>query len=258
MILFNPLYPPNPNQDQIELSLIVNISASVSLNKAGGLKERACQAVLPTPTAEDLGHLLSSTSSQHHLAWMSPVLRLLSRCVMQSTVSAWPAVRGQRTAQPCQWPTSNARCYGNATGWADSTSTLHWTAWEGFGFCSSPSLLLFLTHLQFLWCFFCELLSWFGSFGLRLIQYFCSRSRLSWGQITGCYNCFRLPVCVVRTGDGPSVLQGPSCHLYPVAILLVTSHLLVLWLILSLVLLVDQWHSDVQNCFIFSLNTSSL
>lgn len=174
---------------------------------------------------------------------MLPVLRLWSRCVMQWTVSAWPAVRVQRTAQPCQWPTSNARCYGNATGWADSTSTLHLIAWEGFAFCSSPPhfLLLFLTHLQFLWYFFGELLSWFGFFGLRLIQYFCSRSRLSWGQITGCYNCFRLPVCVVRTGDGPSVLQGPSCHLYPVAILLVTSHLLVLWLILSLVLLVDQW-----------------
>lgn len=67
------------------------------------------------------------------------------------------------------------------------------------------------------------------------------RSRLCWGQITGCYHCFRLPVCVVGAGDRPSVLQGPSCHLYPVAILLVTSHLLVLWLILSLVLLVAQY-----------------
>lgn len=53
----------------------------------------------------------------------------------------------------------------------------------------------------------------------------------------GCYSCFRL----LGTGSRPSALQGPSCHLYPVTILLVTSHLLVLWLILSLVLLVAQY-----------------
>lgn len=94
------------------------------------------------------------------------------------------------------------------------------------------------SHTFSSWKFLVEFLVWIC---LLWLFYFFSRSRLSWGQITGCYHCFRLPVCVVGAGDGPSVLQGPSCHLYPVAILLVTSHLLVLWLILSLVLLVAQY-----------------
>lgn len=68
-----------------------------------------------------------------------------------------------------------------------------------------------------------------------------SRSRLSWGQMLGCYTRFWLPVCVEGAGDDPTALRRSSCHLYPVAILLVTSHLLVLWLILSLVLLLAQY-----------------
>lgn len=93
-------------------------------------------------------------------------------------------------------------------------------------------------------------LSGFVSFGSYI---FFSRSRLSWGQITGCYHCLRLPVCVVGAGDHPSVLQGPSCHLYPVAILLVTSHLLVLWLILSLVLLVAQYQQTSTDTPMMSI-----
>ncbi|KAM6949242.1 type II inositol 3,4-bisphosphate 4-phosphatase-like [Aplochiton taeniatus] len=58
------------------------------------------------------------------------------------------------------------------------------------------------------------------------------RARLSWGQLQGCYS----PAEWLCAGpeEGPS---GPGRHLYPVAVLLVTSHLLVLWVILSLVLL---------------------
>ncbi|TNM93922.1 hypothetical protein fugu_002098 [Takifugu bimaculatus] len=67
------------------------------------------------------------------------------------------------------------------------------------------------------------------------------RSRLSWGQMLGCYTRFWLPVCMEGAGDDPTALRRSSCHLYPVAILLVTSHLLVLWLILSLVLLLAQY-----------------
>lgn len=259
MILFNPLYPPNPNQDHIEWSLIVNTLAPCSLNNVGGLKEKACQAVLPTPTAEDLGlHLLFH---QQALSTTLPGCYLCSVC--------YPGVSCSERCPPDQlWGyrgphshVSDPRAMYVVTGMPQAEPTaLQRCTWlhEKVLVLLFSFLLLFLTHLKFFWFFFFfgELLSWFGSFGLRLKQYFCSRSRLSWGQITGCYNCFRLPVCVVRTGDGPSVLLGPSCHLYPVAILLVTSHLLVLWLILSLVLLVDQWHSDVQKCFIFSLNTS--
>ncbi|XP_071315626.1 type II inositol 3,4-bisphosphate 4-phosphatase-like isoform X3 [Trachinotus anak] len=78
------------------------------------------------------------------------------------------------------------------------------------------------------------------------------RSRLSWGQILGCYAQTGLTVSGLEPGDGPSDLQGswlPVClapkaprrHLYPVAFLLVTSHLLVLWLILSLVILLAKY-----------------
>lgn len=74
-----------------------------------------------------------------------------------------------------------------------------------------------------------------------------SRSRLSWGHMLGCYTRFWLPVCVVGTGDDPAVLQRSSCHLYPVVILLVTAHLLVLWLILSLVLLLGQQQTSTNN-----------
>ncbi|XP_029310437.1 type II inositol 3,4-bisphosphate 4-phosphatase-like isoform X2 [Cottoperca gobio] len=78
------------------------------------------------------------------------------------------------------------------------------------------------------------------------------RSRLSWGQMLGCYSQSGLTVCGLDPGERPPGLQGswpPPCftpkaprrHLYPVAFLLVSSHLLVLWLILSLVLLLVRY-----------------
>lgn len=246
MILFHPLYPPNPNQDQTEWSLIVNTLASFSLNKVGGLKEKACQLVLPNPNAGC--YLCSVCYPGVSCSERCPPDQLWGYRGPHSHVSD-PRAMHVVTGMPQVEPTALQRCT-----WLHE-KVLVFVLHLLLIFFSSPSHIY--SSCDFLF-FFGELLSWFGSFGLRLIQYFCSRSRLSWGQITGCYNCFRLPVCVVRTGDGSSVLQGPSCHLYPVAILLVTSHLLVLWLILSLVLLVDQWHSDVQKCFIFSLNTSLL
>ncbi|XP_030018149.1 type II inositol 3,4-bisphosphate 4-phosphatase-like isoform X2 [Sphaeramia orbicularis] len=78
------------------------------------------------------------------------------------------------------------------------------------------------------------------------------RSRLSWGQMLGCYAQTGFTVSVLDSGECPSGLPGswlPLClapkaprrHLYPVAFLLVTSHLLVLWLILSLVILLAKY-----------------
>ncbi|XP_030193517.1 type II inositol 3,4-bisphosphate 4-phosphatase isoform X1 [Gadus morhua] len=67
------------------------------------------------------------------------------------------------------------------------------------------------------------------------------RSHLSWGQMVACY---ARPCCSVpRVGPwvGAPVLgpQAPGCHLYPVIFLLVTSHLLVFWLIISLLVALD-------------------
>ncbi|XP_075948440.1 type II inositol 3,4-bisphosphate 4-phosphatase-like isoform X3 [Anarhichas minor] len=78
------------------------------------------------------------------------------------------------------------------------------------------------------------------------------RSRLSWGQMLGCYAQSGVTVCGLDPGERPPGLQGswlPPCfapeaprrHLYPVAFLLVSSHLLVLWLILSLVILLAKY-----------------
>lgn len=74
-----------------------------------------------------------------------------------------------------------------------------------------------------------------------------SRSRLSWGQMLGCYTQSGFPVSGLDPGETPSELpqclapKAPRRHLYPVAFLLVTSHLLVLWLILSLVILLAKY-----------------
>ena len=67
------------------------------------------------------------------------------------------------------------------------------------------------------------------------------RSHLSWGQMVACY---ARPCCSVpRVGPwvGAPALgpKAPGCHLYPVIFLLVTSHLLVLWLIVSLLVALD-------------------
>ncbi|KAM7386020.1 hypothetical protein PAMA_008915 [Pampus argenteus] len=78
------------------------------------------------------------------------------------------------------------------------------------------------------------------------------RSRQSRGQILGCYAPSRLTVSGLDAEEQPLGLQSsgllqclapkaPRRHLYPVAFLLVTSHLLVLWLILSLVILLDKY-----------------
>lgn len=121
--------------------------------------------------------------------------------------------------------------------------------------------LLFSFHSLF--TFSSRLLSFFLSFGiftsLYLQFYFIthssscsSRSRLSWGQMLGCYAHSGLTVCGLELGERSSGLQSswlPQClapkaprrHLYPVAFLLVTSHLLVLWLILSLVILLAKY-----------------
>ncbi|TMS02469.1 Type II inositol 3,4-bisphosphate 4-phosphatase [Larimichthys crocea] len=68
----------------------------------------------------------------------------------------------------------------------------------------------------------------------------------------GCYTQPGFTVCGLDSGERPSGLRSsglPPClapkaprrHLYPVAFLLVTSHLLVLWLILSLVILLEKY-----------------
>ncbi|KAM6909231.1 type II inositol 3,4-bisphosphate 4-phosphatase-like [Xenentodon cancila] len=78
------------------------------------------------------------------------------------------------------------------------------------------------------------------------------RSRLSWGQMLGCYAQSEFTVSGLGPDHHPSGLQSPwlpQClapkaprwHLYPVAFLLVTSHLLVLWLIFSLVILLAKY-----------------
>lgn len=74
-----------------------------------------------------------------------------------------------------------------------------------------------------------------------------TRSRLSWGQIFGCYTHSGLTTCGAEPGDQGKwlpqcmALKAPRRHLYPVAFLLVSSHLLVLWLILSLVILLAKY-----------------
>lgn len=74
-----------------------------------------------------------------------------------------------------------------------------------------------------------------------------TRSRLSWGQIFGCYTHSGLTTCGAEQGDQGKwlpqcmALKAPRRHLYPVAFLLVSSHLLVLWLILSLVILLAKY-----------------
>ncbi|XP_054604686.2 type II inositol 3,4-bisphosphate 4-phosphatase isoform X4 [Nothobranchius furzeri] len=75
------------------------------------------------------------------------------------------------------------------------------------------------------------------------------RSRLSWGQMLGCYAHSGFTISGLDPDEPPSGLQStwlPHClasrqHFYPVAFLLVTSHLLVLWLILSLVILLAKY-----------------
>ncbi|XP_061921751.1 type II inositol 3,4-bisphosphate 4-phosphatase-like isoform X2 [Entelurus aequoreus] len=78
------------------------------------------------------------------------------------------------------------------------------------------------------------------------------RCHLSWGQMLGCYAKSGLTLFGLESGEKPSDQQKsnfPRCfapkgtrpHLYPVAFLLVTSHLLVLWLILSLLVLVAKY-----------------
>ncbi|XP_054609191.1 type II inositol 3,4-bisphosphate 4-phosphatase-like isoform X3 [Dunckerocampus dactyliophorus] len=78
------------------------------------------------------------------------------------------------------------------------------------------------------------------------------RCRLSWGQMLGCYAKSGLTPLGLALVEKPLDLQKssfPRCfspkgtrpHLYPVAVLLVTSHLLVLWLILSLLVLVAKY-----------------
>lgn len=74
-----------------------------------------------------------------------------------------------------------------------------------------------------------------------------TRTRLSWGQIFGCYTHSGLTTCGAEPGDQGKwlpqcmALKAPRRHLYPVAFLLVSSHLLVLWLILSLVILLAKY-----------------
>ncbi|XP_053715850.1 type II inositol 3,4-bisphosphate 4-phosphatase-like isoform X3 [Synchiropus splendidus] len=78
------------------------------------------------------------------------------------------------------------------------------------------------------------------------------RSRLSWGQMLGCYPKSQATVSGFDLTEEPLTLQSslvPECfapkaprqHLYPVVFLLVTSHLLVLWLILSLVIMLSRY-----------------
>ncbi|KAM8881908.1 type II inositol 3,4-bisphosphate 4-phosphatase-like isoform 1-T1 [Synchiropus picturatus] len=78
------------------------------------------------------------------------------------------------------------------------------------------------------------------------------RSRLSWGQMLGCYPKSQATVSGIDHTEEPLTLQSslvPECfapkaprqHLYPVVFLLVTSHLLVLWLILSLVIMLSRY-----------------
>ncbi|XP_077962173.1 type II inositol 3,4-bisphosphate 4-phosphatase isoform X5 [Gasterosteus aculeatus] len=73
------------------------------------------------------------------------------------------------------------------------------------------------------------------------------RSRRYWGQISGCYpqsgdhGCGKRPPDL-RGSLVPRCLspEAPGRHLYPVVFLLVSSHLLVLWLILSVVVLLAR------------------
>ncbi|XP_068163857.1 type II inositol 3,4-bisphosphate 4-phosphatase-like isoform X3 [Antennarius striatus] len=78
-------------------------------------------------------------------------------------------------------------------------------------------------------------------------------SRLSWGQVLGCYAQSGFRVCALDLGGPPSgpqqsvALKAPRRHLYPVAFLLVTSHLLVLWLIFSLIILLECDGCRMEN-----------
>nr|XP_057923916.1 inositol polyphosphate 4-phosphatase type II-like isoform X2 [Doryrhamphus excisus] len=84
------------------------------------------------------------------------------------------------------------------------------------------------------------------------------RCRLSWGQMLGCYAQSGLTPFGLELLEKPLDPQRssfPRCfapkgtrpHLYPVAVLLVTSHLLVLWLILSLLVLVAKEGCRMEN-----------
>lgn len=129
-----------------------------------------------------------------------------------------------------------------------------------FSFCFSYFFLSFPLHIFLPSAFFLS----FGIFTSLYLQFYfithsssyssscSSRSRLSWGQMLGCYAHSGLTVCGLELGERSSGLQSswlPQClapkaprrHLYPVAFLLVTSHLLVLWLILSLVILLAKY-----------------
>lgn len=128
-----------------------------------------------------------------------------------------------------------------------------------FSFCFSSYFLSFPLHIFLPSAFFLS----FGIFTSLYCQFYfithsssssccSSRSHLSWGQMLGCYAHSGLTVCGLELGERPSGLQSswlPQClapkaprrHLYPVAFLLVTSHLLVLWLILSLVILLAKY-----------------
>lgn len=125
-----------------------------------------------------------------------------------------------------------------------------------FSFCFSSFFLSFPLHIFLPSAFFLS----FGIFTSLYLQFYfithssscSSRSRLSWGQMLGCYAHSGLTVCGLELGERSSGLQSswlPQClapkaprrHLYPVAFLLVTSHLLVLWLILSLVILLAKY-----------------
>ncbi|KAM4564451.1 type II inositol 3,4-bisphosphate 4-phosphatase-like [Fundulus diaphanus] len=75
------------------------------------------------------------------------------------------------------------------------------------------------------------------------------RSRLSWGQMLGCYGHSGLSMSGFDPTECRSALHGSwlqLClasrrHFYPLAFLLVTSHLLVLWLIFSPVVLLPKY-----------------
>lgn len=153
MILFNPLYPPNPNQDHIEWSLIVNTLAPCSLNNVGGLKEKACQAVLPSPTAEDLG--------LHLLFHQQALSTTLPGCYL-SVIQVCHAVNGVRltscegTEDRTAMSVTREQC--TLLRECHRLSRQHFNValdcMRRFWFLLFSFLLLFLTHLKFFWCFF--------------------------------------------------------------------------------------------------------
>lgn len=117
-----------------------------------------------------------------------------------------------------------------------------------------PSFCIFISHFTFVSSSFFLLISFLLSVFLSSAPSCVSpaapcRSRLSWGQMLGCYAHSGFSVSGFDPADCPSGLQSPwirMCfhsrrHFYPVAFLLVTSHLLVLWLIFSLVILLAKY-----------------